>query len=199
MNKLPDKIQITIGPEGGIFVPKKQLSLVSGDDPILHSPCNPADITASAYLENRSLVETMLKICELRKGYGLSANQVGLSKRLFVLYVSSNSFNIDLAYFNPEVLKLAETSSVMEEGCLSYPFIEVKISRPDWVILQWFDINGNNKRATFHGMTARVILHEMDHLNGITIFDHLSPLESRLAREKQRKLLKKAKRRSIIK
>jgi peptide deformylase len=195
---LPETLTITIGPQQAVQEPqvvKRELYLVKQDDPVLLTPCKPAVLDFTHREENKTLAECMLKVCEAKNGYGLSANQLGVGIRLFVLNVPHDPqlyTQWDKVYFNPEFLSQAEEFEDMEEGCLSLPFVFQKVKRPKWVILRWQDINGVSKRATFHGITARVVCHEMDHMNGVTLFDHMSNLEKRRARERQSKSLKRA-------
>ena len=197
---LPDKLILNIGPSGGKtqsppVVQKMVLEIVRGDDPVLHTPCNPAPVGPHLITENKSLVECMLQVCRANKGYGLTANQLGLSRAVFVMDVPTNG-EFDQAYFNPKILQFAEEIETMEEGCLSLPYILHRIKRPKWVILSWQDIYGDKQEKKFHGVTARVIFHEMDHIAGKTLLDHMSPMEIRRARERQSKMFKKTARRS---
>jgi peptide deformylase len=188
MNELPKTLTIKIGPDAGIVQNEVALSLVPSFHEALRTPCQPVDINQR--MENHTLADCMMKICRTHGGFGLSANQLGISKRLFVLDVPSGT-PIDWAYYNPEIIEYSEGFEKMEEGCLSFPMVEAMISRPLWVILGWQTIYGERKRGTFHGMTARVVCHEMDHLNGLTIFDHMGPVAANLAASKAQKKLKK--------
>lgn len=194
----PNEIVIRRGPSGGktetpIVVPQ-ELKLVPQDHPALLAPCAPAPTGLRFRQENESLIECMLKVCEANRGFGLSANQLGVSRQLFILYMVYGDPKQDFAFFNPKILERSTEYVKMEEGCLSLPYIEHQVSRPTWVILSWFDIEGFEKRATFHGITARVICHEMDHMEGRTLFDHMSAFEIRRAKERQSKKFRIAKR-----
>lgn len=188
---LPDKVVIQIGGNQPPKIEKlpQELKLVAANDPVLHKPCDPAPVGKFYQAENESLIECMLKVCEVNRGYGLSANQLGVPRQLFVLYM--NTPNKDFAFFNARIVEHSSDYLKMEEGCLSLPYIVHKVSRPNWVILEYQDIEGNRKSETYHGITARVICHEMDHMNGITLFDHMSPMEIRRAKERQVKNMKK--------
>ena len=192
----PDKIVIHIGPKSqgkttSLPIIPRELALVKQSDPVLHTPCEPAMVGMLYRTQNESLIECMLKVCEAKNGYGLSACQLGISTRLFVIYMVYGMADKDFAFFNPEILERSTETSIMEEGCLSLPYIVHRVERPNCVILKYQDINGMWKQETYHGITARVICHEMDHLDGKTLFDHMSPLESRRARERQAKRFKK--------
>lgn len=194
-NKLPETLTIHIGPKKtGIVQEQRVLKLVSEHDPALRTECTPADLSSAAYLDNSSLAECMWQTCKKFGGYGLSANQLGVTRRLFVMDIFGQAQADFAAFFNPVILAQSEQTDVLDEGCLSFPYVEVPVKRPLWVILQWNTIYGEVRQRTFHGLTARVICHEMDHLNGKTIFDHVTPFEGRRAREKAAKILKKVSR-----
>ena len=198
MTNLPEKLVINIGPQPTPIIQPRQLDLVPQDHPVLHEPCQPAPLGPMFQEENVSLANCLLKVCAIKNGFGLSANQLGVNRRLFVLMVPSDPrIKIDQAYFNPEIIGFSDELTAEFEACISLPYILHKVERPRWVILKWHDALGNSKQETFYGITARVICHEMDHLNGITLFDHMTPLEKRRAREKQSKMMKKATRQVV--
>lgn len=194
----PKELVIRRGPDSGKFpdtpppMVRQELKLVPLTDPVLHERCAPAPTGQRFKQENESLIECMLSVCDKKNGYGLSANQLGVSRQLFVLYMQGEK---DFAFFNPSIIEMCSSENELEEGCLSLPYILHKVKRPNWIIISWFDIEGFEKRATYHGMSARVICHEMDHLNGKTLFDYMSPFEARRAKERQSKMLKVAQRR----
>lgn len=128
----------------------------------------------------KDLVETMLA----NKGAGLAANQVGLPYRAFV--IASNPV---IAVFNPYILEHSSTETVLEEGCLSFPGMFIKIKRPDGVKVRYTQPNGNVVTESYRGLTARIFLHEMDHLDGIVFeqranFYQVAMAKKRLERAK---------------
>jgi peptide deformylase len=114
-------------------------------------PVNPLDLVAD-------LAETMLA----RNGIGLSANQCGLPYRVFVMLGQEL-----IPCFNPRIVDTSNETVVLEEGCLSYPGLFVKVKRPRRIKVRFAEPNGNIVTQTFEGMTARVFQHELDHLDGI--------------------------------
>ena len=121
------------------------------------------------------------------KGLGLSANQIGLKKRCFVAGVEGNY----VVYFNPVIIYTEGTKETLYgEGCLSLPGIYLQIRRPVSCVCSYMDYQGNGHEIEFTGLTARIIQHETDHLNGVMITDHVSDLKLQSA-------LKKAKRSGI--
>lgn len=127
-------------------------------------------------------------------GIGLAANQVGISKRMLVMDVGEdNSTERDkndpiepklYCIINPEVIWSSEEKVTMEEGCLSVPGQGIPIERPASIKIKYLDESGTERTETFLGLQARCILHEIDHLNGKTMLEHLSKLKKDLAIKK---------------
>ncbi len=123
------------------------------------------------------LIEQMLAIMHAEEGIGLSANQAGLKKRFFVADFSLYDNNLSTQVFiNPKILS-AEGETLDEEGCLSLPGIREKISRAQKIKLQYEDRDGEALEEVCQDYLARVIQHEVDHLNGKFIVDHVSSLK----------------------
>jgi peptide deformylase len=95
-------------------------------------------------------------------GIGLSANQVGVPYRIFAMRGSPENF----VCVNPRVVNPSEETIYLDEGCLSYPGLYVKIKRPRHIRVRFQTPNGDTKTETFTGMSARCFLHEMDHMDG---------------------------------
>ena len=118
-------------------------------------------------LQNKELGKQLLAFMHKTGGIGLASNQVGLRYRAFVMSVDNN----DRVFFNPTILKLGQNKSLYAEGCLSYPNESVELERPDTLDLLYFDAHGNQHVETFSNLEARVIQHEVDHLDGLTMYD----------------------------
>ena len=108
------------------------------------------------------LVSIMAQVMIDNGGIGLAANQIGLPYRAFVLYADEL-----IPVFNPKIVDFSEEMIILEEGCLSYPGLFVKIKRPRQIRARYTEPNGVVVTKTFTGMTARAFQHECDHLNGI--------------------------------
>lgn len=164
--------------------------LVKETDPILRQPTVDFDFSNpqmdAAYLAS-SLFETMFE----NKGIGLSANQIGLPYRVFVVGFEKENKQV---FFNPRIVEASLEQVVLDEGCLSFPQLYLKVKRPSWVTVEYQHVNGEQKRDTFHGLTARVILHEYDHMEGKTMLDNVGKTAIMMAREKRKKLIKEMKR-----
>ncbi|MDP7422083.1 MAG: peptide deformylase [bacterium] len=156
--------------------------------------------------EIMDLISKMLQTMYQAPGVGLAAPQVGVSFKLCVLDVGEGS----LTLINPEIVEFSDDTFVFEEGCLSFPEITAEVIRPATVRLKADTLLSNGKvhedgpfEKDFDGLLARVIQHEIDHLNGKLFVDHLSPglrlsLEGKLKKLKKqsKKLMKESKKTS---
>jgi len=136
------------------------------------------------------IVKRMTMTMKLYNGLGLSANQCGIFERVFII----GNGDVIITCINPKIIKSSEEFKKDNEGCLSFPGMFLKIERPEWVDVEFYDINGKLHNVTFHGLTARCFMHELDHMNGITMIKHVKPLALQMAKQKQNKLFKKVKR-----
>jgi len=118
-------------------------------------------------------LDEMVKVAKMADAAGLAANQIGISRSLAVVLLENGDF---LKMINP-VIKESEGEEVDEEGCLSVPDSVIKIPRSTRVVVEYLDTDGNIKTFKASGFTAKVLQHEIDHLNGLLIFDRLNPQE----------------------
>lgn len=124
------------------------------------------------------------------KGIGLAANQIGVPVRAFAMYSEP-----PIVAFNPKITYFGDELVTMEEGCLSYPGVYVKIKRPRFIRVRFTDPYGEVCTKKFDGMAARVFQHELDHLNGIEYFTQAHPIHlDRFKRKwkKVQRLIRKA-------
>tara|TARA_B100000963_G_scaffold277250_1_gene245617 strand:+ start:7377 stop:7901 length:525 start_codon:yes stop_codon:yes gene_type:complete len=120
------------------------------------------------------LFETMYK----SKGIGLAAVQVGILKRILVIDVSNkNEKKTPLSFINPIIKKVSDETSIYEEGCLSIPDTFIEIERPKICEVEYIDIQGNKKNLKCDGLLSTCLQHEINHLDGKLIIDHLSKLK----------------------
>jgi|TARA_B100001093_G_scaffold25718_1_gene22657 peptide deformylase len=129
-------------------------------------------------------------------GIGLSANQVGLPFRMFVMgghpqIEEGKVRNV----FNPLIVDFSEETILMKEGCLSFPFLFLSITRPKWVNVKYTDENGEIVEEYLHGMPARIFQHENEHMNGYIFTDLVSKLKLERGKKAQAKLVKQTIRR----
>jgi peptide deformylase len=134
-----------------------------------------------------TLIARMKMTMKLYGGIGLSANQVGVMHRMFVM--GTDDFFV--ACINPKVIEQSKETEVSIEGCLSFPGLQLKVERPKWVIAEYTDAEGQVQQTKFEGITARCYLHELDHMNGICYTSHVKPVALQMARQKAEKLVKK--------
>lgn len=122
-------------------------------------------------------------------GIGLAANQVGLTKRVFVMGNHHiQGFPEPFAVFNPKIIESSEEQDLFKEGCLSYPGLFLSVKRPKSIVAEYQDSKGNTITAQMDGLIARVFQHEYDHLDGICFVDKVSSLKLQLAMKKVRKI-----------
>lgn len=139
-----------------------------------------------------TIVKSLKMTMKLYGGIGLSANQCGVYERVFV--IGTDQFQI--ACINPKIIESSDNKIKAEEGCLSYPGLYLKIERPEWIVAEFTDENGETKQMRFDGVTARCYQHELDHMNGKKFVDYAGPVALHMARKKQKKIVKKVSRNS---
>lgn len=123
----------------------------------------------------KKLVNDMFDIMYKTDGIGLSAVQIGVLSRLFVMDINNTQY----VMINPEIIKESDEKNTFEEGCLSFPGISAKITRPKKITIQYMDIEGKRKNFKASGLVATCIQHEYDHLQGKSFVDHL-PLDEKI-------------------
>ncbi len=138
----------------------------------------------------RQFIADMLETMYTNEGVGLAAPQVGESKRLIVYDNMEAGYRLDpQALINPEIVE-REGSCRGEEGCLSIPEIKDMVERAERIVVRGLDRDGNEMEIEAEGMQARVIQHEIDHLEGILFVDRLGGVKKRLAVSRWKKLRK---------
>ena len=145
-------------------------------DPVLKSSATPVDRFDDSL---RRQVSRMAGLMNDAFGVGLAAPQLGLSQRLLVYRVGPDAPVIALA--NPELEWASGEGETLEEGCLSIPGVTVDVERPVHVRVLALDEEGEERRIEASGLEARVIQHEMDHLDGVLILDRTSRDERKRA------------------
>jgi peptide deformylase len=151
----------------------------------------------------RALMDDMLATMYAAPGIGLAAIQVGVAKRVLVIDLQRRAEPVEDAdpvevreprfFVNPEIVWESDEDGVYNEGCLSVPELYGDVVRPARIRAKWLDYNGNPCEEELDGLMATCLQHEMDHLEGILFFDHLSKLK----RDMIVKKLTKAKRGKI--
>ena len=129
----------------------------------------------------------MVQLMVESNGLGLSANQVGLLKRVFAIHLKDQ---VPFCMFNPYILYGDNDLVLADEGCLSFPELFLKIPRHKNITAGYVDRQGNKRIIELTGIDARCFQHELDHLEGVCFVEHISSLKLALAKKK---LLKKRK------
>jgi peptide deformylase len=147
------------------------LTLVSHEDPILKSSVEDFDFNGEVDAVDlaQQLYETMRKF----GGVGLSANQVGINTKVFVIGWDEARINV----FNPVIVNYTGKDILMDEGCLSFPGVYMKVKRPGSVHVKFQNEYGEWKEEVYSGITARIFLHEYDHMVGKTFKDRVSNMK----------------------
>ena len=172
--------------------------LIPPQDPRVRQPVAPfKDHLLEEYgiKDRKELVSGMFELMHRYGGIGLSAIQVGLPFNMFVAGDhQSIEKGLKLAMFNPVIMTSSDEKVLMKEGCLTFPFLFVNISRPRKVTMKYEDENGDLKEAQLDGMMSRVCQHEYDHQAGILMVQKVSKLKLDMAYKKAEKEMKKWKR-----
>lgn len=148
--------------------------------------------------EIRALIADMFETMYAAPGIGLAAIQVGVPKRLLVIDLQEKDeetgtlIRTPRVFINPEITPLGEDLSVYNEGCLSVPDQYADVQRPSTIRAKWQDGDGKAHDEQLDGMIATCLQHEMDHLEGILFFDHLSKLKRDMLLKKLAKQRKMA-------
>ena len=138
------------------------------------------------------IAKNMAEAMDKFGGLGLSANQVGLPYRMFVMRTmhEGDTESKVVPYFNPELTRVSQETELMKEGCLSFPDIFLMIKRSKTIEFKYQDVEGKEHTAVLEGLGARCVQHEIDHLNGILFLQRASKLKlerAMKARPKQKK------------
>ena len=138
------------------------LKLTPNTHPILHERVKPCSDNLNRREISRILKENMIHY----EGIGLSANQIGIGERVFVMMLNIETEET-ITCFNPRIIKKYNDCGWFEEGCLSFPDEIINIQRPNRVVVKYEDEDKKDHKIKLDGLAARVFLHEFDHLEGI--------------------------------
>ena len=186
--------------EGHVNKKKEQVfPLIPPSDPRLLmqiAPFMDDTLEQFGFADRKELSKVMYDNMVKYGGLGLSANQVGLPYRMFVMgghpQVEDGKVR---SVFNPLINDVSPESINLKEGCLSFPFLFLSIKRPKWCSVRYTDENGEEIEETLHGMSARIFMHENEHMNGYVFTDLVSKLKLERAEKSKEKMIKEIKRR----
>ena len=163
------------------------LPIVAFGSPVLRKKC--AEIN-SEYSDLKLLLENMWETMYDSSGVGLAAPQINKSIRMFIidttLFIEDEEEEqiVKKVFINATILQEDGEEWIFNEGCLSIPEIREDISRKPTIIIKYQDENFDWQTDTFEGITARVIQHEYDHIEGVLFTDRISPLRKRMIKRK---------------
>jgi len=169
------------------------IPIVAFGDAVLKQKCE--DINKD-YPNLSELIENMHNTMHQASGVGLAAPQIGRAIRLFIIDSEimladddeTDEVGIKEVFINAEIIEESGEEWSFEEGCLSIPKIRENISRKPNIKIKYLDENWTEKTVDYTGVTARVIQHEYDHIEGILFTDHLKPLKKRMLKKKLTKI-----------
>ena len=150
-----------------------------------------SELVEKVSINEKKLINDLFETMYQSKGIGLAAVQVGILKRILVIDVSNKDEKKEpLSFINPVIKKVSNETSIYEEGCLSIPDTFIEIERPKVCEVQYIDIDGKEKFLKCDGLLSTCIQHEINHLDGKLIIDHLSKLKRDLIIKKISKFKK---------
>jgi len=167
--------------------------LLPPDNPILKVPLSDVNFDNFSeifHLTPQELYDNLIESMRHHGGVGLSANQCGQMVRAFVMFTDLDMKNHEI-FFNPKIIWESEQTEFYEEGCLTYPHLFLNIKRPYAIEFTYQDINGEEQKGKYAGITARVFQHEYDHMEGKNFTERVSNLRLNMAKKKAAKVLKK--------
>ena len=160
--------------------------LIKSEDPLLHKRIDSCSYNLDRQFLSKTLIESMM----YHNGVGLSANQIGISERAFVM-IRDIEYNEIIVCFNPKIINQSEEEILMDEGCLSWPGLWLKVRRPEGIEVTYEDAKGELHEKAMFGLEARIFQHEYDHMEGTDFTKRVSKLKLDLAKKRLRKVQKK--------
>ena len=163
-------------------------TLIESTNPLLRIKLS----ECSSDLDREKVESQLIDSMKHYQGIGLSANQLGIMERVFVMYSDVKKGEI-ISCFNPKIITQSDTEIVIEEGCLSYPGLWLKVKRPDGIEVEYEDKTGEVQSKAMFGLECRIFLHEYDHMEGTDFTKKVSKIKLDRAKKRQSKMLKKSK------
>ena len=149
--------------------------IITVPDEVLKKISDPLEMVGES---EKKLAKDLFETMYNSKGIGLAAVQVGVLKRILVIDVSSKEEKKNpLCFINPIIKKISDETSIYEEGCLSIPDTFIEIERPKICEVEYIDLDGKLKNIKCDGLLSTCLQHEINHLDGKLIIDHLSKLK----------------------
>jgi peptide deformylase len=145
------------------------------------------------FKDRKELSDSMFDTMKKYGGIGLTCNQVGLPFNMFVLgdHVGLED-GLKMSCFNPMIISASEETVAMKEGCLTFPFVFLTITRPRKIVVKYEDEKGDLQEGNLDGMMSRIFQHEYDHILGKNFTEYASKMKLDLAYKKAEKQMDKA-------
>lgn len=150
------------------------MTIVQSPNPVLNQVCEPCNLKDKSL---HKLAKQMVKMMYKNNGCGLAAPQVGVTKRLVVIDCDDSEEPNPIIMVNPELVETKGEPVSDLEGCLSLPGISVPISRAPWSHVRFYDLDGEQWEIEGDGLLGRCLQHELDHLDGVTMFERCAPMD----------------------
>lgn len=131
----------------------------------------------------RVVRDELIDVMQYYNGIGLAANQIGITDRAFAMYIGMSP----MVLFNPVIMELSIETTILEEGCLSFPDLSLKIKRPRSCRIIYDSVMGSRESILLDGLECRVAMHEVDHINGIVFTSKVSKLKLDMAKKRLKK------------
>ena len=167
------------------------MKLIEAPNSWLEKTVKPFDFAEHNALD---IEREMIALMENERGVGLAANQVELDAQILIIQptdLKGYEDNKSFAIINPKITHATQETIIGEEGCLSFPFLYIKVKRPAGLIIECLDSKQKECTIELQGWNARIFGHEYDHLYGINYVDRVSKLKLDMAKKKRQKYLKK--------
>ena len=174
----------------------KELKLIPPTDVRVQSAIAPFSddmLKEHDFKDRKELSDSMFDTMKKYGGIGLTCNQVGLPFNMFVLgdHVGLED-GLKMSCFNPMIISASEETVAMKEGCLTFPFVFLTITRPRKIVVKYEDEKGDLQEGNLDGMMSRIFQHEYDHILGKNFTEYASKMKLDLAYKKAEKQMDKA-------
>lgn len=149
---------------------KNDYSIIYYNKPILTTKCQKIDKIDKDII---NFSETLIKMMIKYDGIGLAANQIGVDKCILAI-AGIEPLKAPTIFINPKIISNINPIVTFEEGCLSFPKLYISVDRPEGIVVEYYDLNFKKITLEAHELLARVLQHEIDHINGIRFIDRIS-------------------------
>ena len=161
--------------------------LLENNNPILAVPLS----GCSEDLDRQELKDNLIETMKQYHGIGLSAIQCGIMERVFVMYSDVSKKEI-ITCFNPKIVNQSPETILMDEGCLTYPGLWLKVSRPEAIACTYENEEKEIQEVQMYGLESRIFQHEYDHMEGTNFTEQVSKMKLKMAKKRAAKMKKKS-------